>query len=220
MGLGLVVIAAAEAASRGAGQDEVAALARDASARSQCFTLFETLEYLQKGGRIGKAQALMGSILKIKPMIILRDGEPHPLGKARTFPKALVNHEGDSAGVRANRVPGGDAQHHSGDRAQRWRKTSGTCCRRGAVTPTSPASVRCSESTQVPGAIGIALLQAGGGGALTRDDHFACPATVNGTWLAICPGVWIDFAHCPSVGSSAGFNPHRYSRNRLHSSID
>ena len=90
MGLGLAVIAVAEAASRGAGQNEVAALARDASARSQCFTLFETLEYLHKGGRIGKAQALMGSILKIKPMIILRDGEPHPLGKARTFPRALV----------------------------------------------------------------------------------------------------------------------------------
>ena len=90
MGLGLVVIAAAEAANRGAGQDEVSALARDASARSQCFTLFETLEYLQKGGRIGRAQALLGSILKIKPMVILKDGEVHPLGKARTFPKALA----------------------------------------------------------------------------------------------------------------------------------
>ena len=90
MGLGLVVIAAAEAANRGDGQDEVVALARDAVARSQCFVLFETLEYLRKGGRIGKAQALLGSILKIKPMVILKDGEVHPLGKARTFPKALV----------------------------------------------------------------------------------------------------------------------------------
>ena len=90
MGLGLVVIAAAEAANRGAGLDEVAALARDAAARSQCFTLLETLEYLRKGGRIGKAQALLGSILKIKPMVILKDGEAHPLGKARTFPKALA----------------------------------------------------------------------------------------------------------------------------------
>ena len=90
MGLGLVVIAAAEAANADLDLDEVAALARDASARSQCFTLLETLEYLRRGGRIGRAQALLGSILKIKPMVILKDGEAHPLGKERTFRKALV----------------------------------------------------------------------------------------------------------------------------------
>ena len=90
MGLGLAVIAAAEAANRGAGRNEVADLARDASARAQCFTLFETLEYLRKGGRIGKAQALLGSVLKIKPMVILKDGEAHPLGRARTFPRGLA----------------------------------------------------------------------------------------------------------------------------------
>ena len=90
MGLGLVVAAAAEAANRGAGHDEVAAAARDAAERARCFCLFETLEYLEKGGRIGKAQALIGSVLKIKPMIIIQDGEVTPLGKARTFPKALV----------------------------------------------------------------------------------------------------------------------------------
>ena len=90
MGLGLVAIAAAEASNRGAGHEEVVAAARDAAARAQCFTLFETLEYLRRGGRIGKAQALMGSILNIKPMTIVRDGEIHPLGKARTFAKALA----------------------------------------------------------------------------------------------------------------------------------
>ena len=89
MGLGLIVVAAAEAAHRGAGHDEIVSAARDAVARTQCLCLFETLEYLQKGGRIGKAQALLGSLLKIKPMIIIRDGEVHPLAKARTFPKAL-----------------------------------------------------------------------------------------------------------------------------------
>ena len=89
MGLGLVVLAAAEAASRGASHDDVVLATRDSVSRAQCFCLFETLEYLQKGGRIGKARALLGSILRIKPMIIVRDGEVHPLGKARTFPKAL-----------------------------------------------------------------------------------------------------------------------------------
>ena len=90
MGLGLVVAAAAEAANRGASHDEVAAIANSAAERARCFCLFETLEYLEKGGRIGKAQAMIGSVLRIKPMIIIQDGEVTPLGKARTFPKALV----------------------------------------------------------------------------------------------------------------------------------
>lgn len=90
IGLGLVVIKAAEAANGGADQDEVAALARDAAARAQCFCLLETLEYLVKGGRIGRAQGLLGSVLGIKPMVILRDGMASPLGKARTFSRALA----------------------------------------------------------------------------------------------------------------------------------
>ena len=90
MGLGLVVMAAAELAMQGASQSEVVAAALGTAGRAQCLCLFETLEYLQRGGRIGKAQALVGSVLKIKPMIIVRDGEVHPLGRARTFRKALA----------------------------------------------------------------------------------------------------------------------------------
>lgn len=94
MGMGLAAIAAASAAGKGAGLDEVVSIARDSVARAQCFALLETLEYLQKGGRIGKAQALLGSLLKIKPMVILKDGQAHPLGKARTFRKALAQMKG------------------------------------------------------------------------------------------------------------------------------
>ena len=90
MALGLVVIAAAQAANRGASHDDVVSEARDGASRAECICLFDTLEYLRRGGRIGKAQALLGSILSIKPMTIVRDGEIHPLGKARTFPKALA----------------------------------------------------------------------------------------------------------------------------------
>ena len=90
MALGLSVIAAAHAARRGAGPGEVAAVARDAAARSQSITLFDTLELLYRGGRIGKARSLMASILSIKPMVIIRDGIPHPLGKARTFRRGLI----------------------------------------------------------------------------------------------------------------------------------
>lgn len=90
MGLGLVAIEAAKAANGGANHDEVVEVTRHAAARAQCFTMFETLEYLHKGGRIGKSQALLGSVLKIKPMVLIRDGEVHPLGKARTLRKALA----------------------------------------------------------------------------------------------------------------------------------
>ena len=90
MALGLVVIRAAEAANSGANWHEVAAAARDAAARAQCFTVLETLEYLVKGGRIGRAQGLLSSILNIKPMVIIRDGVVNPLGRARTFSRALV----------------------------------------------------------------------------------------------------------------------------------
>ena len=90
MALGLVVIKAAEVADSGANWHEVAAAARDAAARAQCFTLLETLEYLVKGGRIGRAQGLLGSMLNIKPMTIMRDGMVSPLGRARTFSKALT----------------------------------------------------------------------------------------------------------------------------------
>lgn len=90
MGLGLVVIAAAEAANRGENHESVVATASDALSRVHCMCLFETLEYLEKGGRIGKARAVIGTALSIKPMIAIRDGQVEELGKARKFSKGLV----------------------------------------------------------------------------------------------------------------------------------
>lgn len=49
----------------------------------------DSLEYLQKGGRIGKAAALAGTILNIKPIVIMQDGELHPVSKVRGYKKAL-----------------------------------------------------------------------------------------------------------------------------------
>lgn len=89
MAIGVVAIAAARAAAEGADTEAVAKIARDAAPRSQLFFLVDTLEYLQKGGRIGKARALLGAVLKIKPMLIVREGEVHELGKARTFAKGV-----------------------------------------------------------------------------------------------------------------------------------
>ncbi len=90
LALGLTVIAAAEAANTGADTEAVAEAARSAAPRSQLFFLVNTLEYLQKGGRIGKARAMLGTVLNIKPMLTVQDGEVHELAKARTFKKGIA----------------------------------------------------------------------------------------------------------------------------------
>ena len=92
-GLGLAVVAAAKSAAGGADFETVVEIARSANDRSRCIALIDTLEFLQRGGRIGKAQALVGSILRIKPMIVVRDGEVQPLGKARTYAKGMAQIE-------------------------------------------------------------------------------------------------------------------------------
>jgi len=84
MGLGLIVIAAAKAAQTGASLDEVADLVRRAMPRSHFIAYFDTLKYLAKGGRIGKAQGLLGAMLSIKPILTVKDGEMSPLTRLRS----------------------------------------------------------------------------------------------------------------------------------------
>ena len=90
IGLGLCAIIAARVAQAGGSQQEVADAARSAAQRMHVFFYLETLHYLEKGGRIGKAQAFLGSLLHIRPVLFCRDGEVHPLDKARTRAKAMA----------------------------------------------------------------------------------------------------------------------------------
>jgi len=90
MGVGICAMEAAEVANSGGDMNQVILAARNAVTRSQCFFMLETLEFLQKGGRIGKAQALIGNLLKIRPMLILQEGEVHPLGRERTRRKGIT----------------------------------------------------------------------------------------------------------------------------------
>ncbi|MCH2317991.1 MAG: DegV family protein [SAR202 cluster bacterium] len=90
MGVGICAMEAAEVANSGGDMNQVILAARNAVTRSQCFFMLETLEFLQKGGRIGKAQALIGNLLKIRPMLILQEGEVHPLGRERTRRKGIA----------------------------------------------------------------------------------------------------------------------------------
>ena len=90
MGLGWVAVAAAKAAQAGGSLEEVASAAKSAGGKVRAIFLVDTLEYLQKGGRIGKAQAMFGSVLAIKPLLTLENGEVHPMERVRTRGKGVA----------------------------------------------------------------------------------------------------------------------------------
>jgi DegV family protein with EDD domain len=89
MAQGFITIAAAKAARAGASLDGVLDTARRTMRRVDMRAAFDTLEYLERGGRIGKAQAFLGSLLKVNPIIGLKDGEVYPVGRERSRAKAI-----------------------------------------------------------------------------------------------------------------------------------
>jgi DegV family protein with EDD domain len=89
MGLGNLCITAAERAADGDSLDSIAANVTDRRNRTKLYGTLDTLEYLKKGGRVGNARALLGSMLAIKPVVEVRDGEVEEAGKVRTRSKAL-----------------------------------------------------------------------------------------------------------------------------------
>jgi DegV family protein with EDD domain len=90
LGLGNIVVAAAEAAAAGASPTEIEAKVEDLSGRTRMWGMLDTLDNLLKGGRIGKAQQLMGSVLSIKPILDMSTGEVHEAAKPRTRKKGLL----------------------------------------------------------------------------------------------------------------------------------
>jgi DegV family protein with EDD domain len=88
-GLGTQVLLAAQRAADGASADEVVALVEDLRSRTHVLGCLDTLENLKKGGRIGGAQAMLGSLLSIKPMIDISTGVVEEAGKHRTRKKSL-----------------------------------------------------------------------------------------------------------------------------------
>ncbi len=90
MGLGMIVLATARAGADSSDVDQVAALATELAGRTRVYGTLDTLENLKKGGRIGAAQALLGSILSVKPVIEVRDGAVEPGPRQRTRARALA----------------------------------------------------------------------------------------------------------------------------------
>lgn len=89
-GLGSLVMAAADQAKAGASADEITVMVNDLSDRTRVWGALDTLDNLKKGGRIGKAQALAGSVLSIKPVLDLSTGEVEAAARARTRKKSLL----------------------------------------------------------------------------------------------------------------------------------
>jgi DegV family protein with EDD domain len=89
MGLGMMAAAAARLAMEGKSIDDVARAAEDLVPRTRVYGALDTLENLKKGGRVGGAQAFIGSMLSIKPIIQVLDGQVEPESKQRTRSRSL-----------------------------------------------------------------------------------------------------------------------------------
>lgn len=88
-GLGTMVLEAAEAARNGADADAIVAMVESMIPRTEIYGALDTLENLKKGGRIGSAKAMLGSMLSVKPLIHIGDGAVEEAGKQRTRKRAL-----------------------------------------------------------------------------------------------------------------------------------
>jgi DegV family protein with EDD domain len=118
MALGFPVLSAAEAAAAGGSLDEIVAAADKRASDTSAYFYVDTLDYLRRGGRIGAAQALLGSALAVKPLLQLADGRIELMEKVRTASRAMARLEEivvDHAGRRGVDI----AVHHlaSGERA-------------------------------------------------------------------------------------------------------
>lgn len=89
VGLGLITIAAAKVAQAGASLDEVIDVTKDSMQRVDFRIAFDTLEYLKRGGRIGTAQAFLGSMLKLNPVLTIRNGTTAGVARLRSRAKVI-----------------------------------------------------------------------------------------------------------------------------------
>ncbi|MEU5458785.1 DegV family protein [Streptomyces globisporus] len=111
MALGFCALAAAEAAEAGGGLDEAVSAAEKRAAGTSAYFYVDTLDYLRRGGRIGTAQALLGSALAVKPILELDGGRIEMLEKVRTASKAIARLE-EIVAERAGAAPVDIAVHH------------------------------------------------------------------------------------------------------------
>jgi DegV family protein with EDD domain len=88
LGMSFVVAAAARAASEGKGVEDIKQIVERTIPRVRILVVLDTLEYVRRGGRIGRARAFLGNMLRVKPILHIRDGEVHPGERVRTKAQA------------------------------------------------------------------------------------------------------------------------------------
>jgi DegV family protein with EDD domain len=111
MALGFCALAAAESAEAGGTVDEAVTAAEKRAAGTSTYFYVDTLDYLRRGGRIGAAQALLGSALAVKPLLQLDGGRIELLEKVRTASKAIARLE-EIVAERAGSAQVDIAVHH------------------------------------------------------------------------------------------------------------
>lgn len=111
MGLGFAVLAAAQAAAAGGTQEQVYEAAVGTAERTTTLFYVDTLEHLRRGGRIGAAQALLGTALSVKPILHVQEGRIVPLEKVRTVSKGVARLEALTVAA-AGDGPADVAVHH------------------------------------------------------------------------------------------------------------
>ncbi len=89
MAMGFQVLSAARMAAIGSSLAECTAVAREAVDHTGVYFVLDTLEYLHRGGRIGGAQAFLGTMLNLKPILALKDGRIEAVERVRTLSKAI-----------------------------------------------------------------------------------------------------------------------------------
>jgi DegV family protein with EDD domain len=89
MGCGLMAVAAAEAAQRGATLEQIVGLVESMKARTWVIAALAGLDFVYRGGRLARMPAMIGTLLHIKPIIIVRAGEAHVVERMRSWRRAL-----------------------------------------------------------------------------------------------------------------------------------
>ena len=155
MACGLLAIIAARAARAGGSLPEIDELVREAIPRTVTFGVFGTLEYLARGGRLGRGQAFLGTLLKVNPILAIRNGEVVPVERVRTRARAIE---------RLCRLVGalGKLREMSVMRTTRPEEVEGLIRRLSPGFPPERvyrASIGPTMGTQVgPDAVGVALI--------------------------------------------------------------
>jgi len=156
MALGMGVQNAVAAAAAGNGTSAVAAAAAEQFARTKVYFYVPSLEQLRRGGRIGAAASLLGTMFAIKPILAVDDGKIVPLEKVRSAAKAVARLEEIAAADAASR-PHGQARlavHHFGNQAE----AEALAARLSAALPSCPPAQISSLPAVLAAHAGLGVL--------------------------------------------------------------